>query len=166
MTIAPEAEAEPMPRPDRPTHMRRTPLLLLATLLGLAAAPFPQAPASASCAAPYLEITEPLVLERGADVVIEGRAFTEGCRDSMSCSAGFGCDDCEYDDPPPAPLEDVELRLVQGDRSWTLGITDAETAETDHQGWVTWSFDVPLAAEPGPARLVADHVQPVRIRVR
>ena len=135
-------------------------------LLGVALAPFPQGPASASCAAPYLKVDELLVLERGESAVIEGRSFVDGCRDSMSCSAGLGCDDCEYDDPPPEPYDDVELRLVQRDRSWVLGVTDAESAENDHQGWVTWSFDVPLAADPGPARLVSDHAEPVRVRIR
>ncbi|MDO9497767.1 MAG: hypothetical protein Q7J48_18840 [Nocardioides sp.] len=146
--------------------MQRSSLLLSAMLLGVAAAPFPLPPASASCASPYLKVSEPLVLERGESVVIEGRSFVDGCRDSMSCSAGLGCDDCEYDDPPPEPFEDVKLRLVQGDRTWNLGSTDAETAEDDHHGWVTWSFDVPAGAGPGPARFVADHAQPVRIRIR
>lgn len=141
-------------------------LLLLATMLGVASAPFPQPPASASCAGPYLEGTESLVLERGARVVIEGRAFTDGCQDSMSCSGVLGCDSCEYDDPPPEPFEDVSLRLVQRDRSWLLGSADAATAESNHQGWVTWTFHAPVGAEPGPARLVADHAQPVRIRIR
>lgn len=155
-----------MTRPRRLLHMQRTPLLLLATMLGFASAPFPQPPASASCAAPYLKATEPLVLERGASVVIEGRAFTDGCQDSMSCSGAFGCESCEYADPPPEPFENVNLRLVQRDRSWLLGSTDAETAENNHQGWVTWYFDVPVGADPGPARLVADHAQPIRIRIR
>jgi hypothetical protein len=84
----------------------------------------------------------------------------------MSCSGGLGCDSCEYDDPPPKPFENVRLRLVQGDRSWILGTSDAESAENNHQGWVSWSFDVPVGADPGSARLVSDHAQPVRIRIR
>lgn len=151
----------------RPLHMQRPRLLLLlATMLGLVSAPFPQPPASASCAAPYLKATEPLRLERGASVVIEGRAFTDGCQDSMSCSGVLGCESCEYDDPSPEPFEDVNLRLVQRDRSWLLGSTDAETAENNHLGWVTWNFDVPVDADPGPARLISDHAQPIRIRIR
>jgi hypothetical protein len=146
--------------------MQRTSLVLLATMLGVASAPFPQDTASASCAAPYLKVIESLVLERGASVVIEGRSFIDGCQDSMSCSGALGCDSCEYDDPPPKPFEDVNLRLVQGDRSWLLGSTDAETAENNHQGWVTWNFDVPVGANPGPAKLVSDHAQPIRIRIR
>lgn len=155
-----------MVRPRRLPHMQRTTLLLLAAMLGVASAPFPQPPASASCAAPYLQVTESLVLDRGASEMIEGRAFTEGCQDSMSCSGVFGCESCEYDDPPAVPLEDVELRLVQRDRSWILDSTDAETAQNNHQGWVTWNFEVPGGADRGPAKLVSDHAQPVRIRIR
>ena len=47
-----------------------------------------------------------------------------------------------------------------------IAYPDAETAENDRQGWVAWSFDVPVGADPGPARLVADHAQPIRIRIR
>lgn len=155
-----------MTRPGRVLRMQRTPLLLLAAMLGVASAPLPQPPASASCAAPYLKATEPLALDRGASVVIEGRAFIDGCHDGMSCSGVLGCESCKYDDPPPEPFEDVNLRLVQGDRSWLLGSTDAETAENNHEGWVTWNFGVPVGADPGSARLVADHAQPIRVRIR
>lgn len=155
-----------MERPRRPTHMKRSPLLLLAVLLGLSAAPFPHGPASASCAAPSLDVSDSLVLRRGANAVVEGRGFVDGCQDSMSCSGVLGCDNCEYDDPPPQPLEDVDLRLVQRDRSWLLGTADAGAAENGRQGRVSWSVDVPLDADPGPARLVSDHTQPIRIRIR
>ena len=155
-----------MVRSDRPLHVRRSALLLITTMLGLAALPFPQTPASASCAGPYLEIAEPLVLDLGAPATIEGRSFADGCQDSMSCSAGLGCDSCEYNDPPPTPMEDVGLRLVQGDRTWSLGVADAETAEDNHLGWVTWTFDLPAGAKPGPARLLAEGAAPVRIRIR
>lgn len=155
-----------MVRPGRPPHMPRTSLFLLATMLGAAFAPFPHGPASADCASPYLTAPESHVLERGAPVVVEGRAFMDGCRDTMDCSGFLGCDDCEYEDPPPEPLEDVALRLVQGERSWLLGRTDAGAAENGEQGRVTWDVDVPVDAEPGPARLVPDHAQPVRIRIR
>lgn len=151
----------------RQFNMRRSTLLLVATLFGLAATPFPQPPAAASCAAPYLKITEPLVLERGVSVTIEGRAFTDGgCQDSMSCSTGLGCDSCEHDDPPSTPMEDVGLRLVQGDRSWHLDEADSGTAEDDQLGWVTWTFELPSDARPGLARLIAEHAQPAPIRIR
>lgn len=146
--------------------MKRSPLVLVALLLGLSSAPFPQGAASASCAAPSLDISEALVLERGANAVVEGRGFVDGCQDSMSCSGVLGCDNCEYDDPPPQPLEDVALRLVQRDRSWLLATSDAASAENDRQGQVSWSFEVPRDADPGRARLVSDHAQPIRIRIR
>jgi len=146
--------------------MRRSSLLLITTTLGLAVLPFPQPPVSASCAGPYLKDTERLALERGATVTIEGRSFVDGCQDSMSCSVGPGCDSCEYDDPAPRPMEDVRLRLVQRDRTWDLSVADAETAENNRLGWVTWTFDLPAGARPGPARLLPEHSEPVRIRIR
>ena len=147
--------------------MNRSVLLLVALLLGLAGAPFPQPPASASCAAPYLLETDGVVLDRGSGVTVEGRAFTGGgCQDSMGCTGILGCQRCTYDDPPAVPLQDVGLRLHQHDRSWTLGTSDAGTAADDHLGWVTWTFELPAEVQPGPARLVADGAAPVRIRVR
>ena len=155
-----------MVRFGRPFHVRRSSLLVITTMLGLAVFPIPQTPASASCAAPYLKGTERLVLERGAGVTIEGRSFVNGCLDSMSCSTGLGCDSCQYDDPPPTPMEDVGLRLVQRDRTWDLGVADAEKAENNHLGWVTWRFDLPAGVKPGPAELVPEHAEQVRIRIR
>ena len=64
--------------PIRPIRIRQSSLLLITTMLGFAAVPFPQTSASASCAAPYLKVTDRLVLQRGSTVTIEGRAFTEG----------------------------------------------------------------------------------------
>lgn len=152
-------------RSGRPLHVRRRPLLLITTLLGLAALPLPQTPASASCAAPYLKISERLVLERGEAVSLEGRSFADGCQDNMSCSAGLGCDSCRYDDPPPAPLQDVGLRLVQRDRTWTLAVADAGTAENNRLGWVKWTFEVPADAKPGPAKLLPEHAEAVPIEI-
>jgi hypothetical protein len=146
--------------------MRRSSLLLTATMLGLAALPFPQTPGSASCAGPYLEDTERLVLQHGATITIEGRSFVDGCQDSMSCSVGWGCDSCEYDDPPPTPMEDVGLRLVQRDRTWSLDVADAEAAENNHLGWVTWTFRLPAGVRPGTAKLLPEHAEPVPTRIR
>jgi hypothetical protein len=130
----------------------------------LAVAPFPQTPASADCAAPYLKSDGQRVLHRGATITIEGRSFVDGCQDSMSCSVG--CGSCEYDEPSETPMSDVRLQLVQRDRTWDLGVTDAGDAADDHLGWVAWTFTMPHGARPGPARLVATHAEPVRIRVR
>lgn len=141
-------------------------LLPMTLLLGLAAAPFPQQAASASCAAPYLQDT-PRSAERGESVTIQGRAFVDGCQDSMGCSTGaFGCQSCTYDEPPEVPLEDVELWLVQGERRWMVDVSDAGTASDNQLGHVSWTFDVPRHAEPGPARLRTQRAQPERITIR
>ena len=146
--------------------MRRSVMLLVPTLLGLAVVPFPQAPATASCAAPYLQVEQRQELERGARVAITGQAFVNGCRDSMGCSAVLGCTSCEYDEPPETPMKDVRLRLVQADRTWHLGIVDADPAATGHLGRVRWKFEVPSGAEPGPARLLPGGGEPARVRIR
>jgi hypothetical protein len=146
--------------------MRRSSLLLGSTLLGVVAAPLPHAPARASCAGPYLEDAEHLVLTRGTTAMIEGRAFSSGCSDSIGCSTGIlGCQSCT-DPPPVEPMEDVELALTQGDRTWRLAVADAGSAEDDRLGWVTWTFEVPSGAKPGPARLVVEYAgRPVGIRI-
>jgi hypothetical protein len=131
-------------------------------LLGLAVAPFPQPPASASCAAPYIEVGQRLVLNRGATTTVRGVAFVDGCQDSMGCSAMLACNHCEYDEPTPKPLQDLTLRLRQGDRTWNLANADAETAG----GRVTWTFDLPIGVEPGPAKLLPDAGDTLRVRVR
>ena len=145
--------------------MRPAFLILLAVLLGLAVAPYPSSPAAASCAGPTLKNVQDLVLARGASSTVEGRSFADGCQDSMSCSAVPGCGSCEYDDPPPTPLQDVELRLRQRGVTWSLGTADAGTAEDKRLGWVTWTFDLPPGVEPGRARLIADHAEPVTVRI-
>jgi hypothetical protein len=146
--------------------MRPALLVLLATLLGLALAPYPQPPASASCVAPYLIDEGHLVLERGVAAEVEGRAFVDGCRDTQSCSGVPGCESCEWDDPEPTPYDAVVLRLRQHGHTWTLDTADAGSAAADHLGWVTWTVDLPAGVRPGPARLVADHAQPVEVRIR
>lgn len=141
-------------------------MLLIPTLLGVAVLPFPQPPASASCAAPYLQVERGETVDRGERVTIEGRAFVDGCRDTMGCTAVLGCTSCEYDEPPERPMQDVRLRLVQGDRKWTLGVADAGSADRGHLGWVTWRFEVPRGVEPGPARLLPDGGEPAPVRIR
>lgn len=150
-------------RTYRRTRMRRT-LVFGISMFALAAASFPNGPAWASCAAPYLKVTDKLVLERGATITIEGRGFAE-CQDIGSCSVGLGCDSCE--EPEPAePSTILQLLLVQGDREWILGTEDAQSAEDDHLGWVRWIIEVPSDARPGRAKLVPDLGQPVRIEIR
>ena len=133
---------------------------------GVAAAPFPQAPAMASCAAPYLKVPDRLVLQRGSAVTIKGRSFTEGgCQDGMSCTESLGCDSCTCDDPPPVPMDDVSLRLQQRDRTWDLGVADEGSAENNHLGWCHGTIELPAGVTPGPAKLLSEHARPVRIQI-
>lgn len=146
--------------------MRPALLALLAALLGLAVAPYPQPSAAASCVAPYLVEDGQLVLQRGVRTEVEGEAFVDGCRDTMSCSAGPGCEDCHYNDPEPVPYDDVVLRLRQDGHTWVLGSADADRAEDGLAGRVSWQVDLPAGVRPGPARLLADHAHPVVVRIR
>ena len=142
--------------------MRPTLPLLLAALTGLALAPYPQAPAIGSCAGPYLKDAEHLVLSRGVTTTVEGRSFVDGCQDSMSC--GVGCEGCEYDDPPPTPMTDLQLRLRQHGQTWKLDTADADT-EDGRLGWAAWTFDLPAGVRPGRARLLPEGAQPVEVRI-
>ena len=146
----------------RPFLVKRSWILLAAMLLGMAVAPFPQPPASASCAAPFLDAPQRLVLERGTTTTVKGRAFVDGCQDSESCSAVPGCSHCESTDPAPEPMEDVRLRLRQGDRTWKLATASAQ----GDGGRVTWTFEPPAGVRPGQARLLADQAGLLRIRIR
>ena len=146
--------------------MQRRYSLLMAGLLAVVVAPIPHGPASASCAGPSLEDAERLVLRRGTSATVEGRFFVDGCRDTMTCTGVGGCQRCEYDEPPEEPQQDIRLQLRQQGRTWLLDSADAGTAEDDRLGWVTWSFDVPAGVRSGQAKLVADGVQPVDIRVK
>jgi hypothetical protein len=140
--------------------------LLVTTVLALGMMPIPQTPASASCAPLTSETRIGSFSSAARPFVIEGRSFVDGCRDSMTCTEGLGCDSCEFDDPAPVPMEDVALRLAQRGRTWDLGIADAGTAEDNRLGWMTWTFDLPTDARPGPAKLLPEHAEPVRARVR
>ena len=137
--------------------MRPLLVALLATLLGLTIVPFPEDGASASCAAPTFS-DERIVLVRGGEQTVEAEGLSDGCEDSESCAVG--CDDCQVDDPAD-PQRDVELRIIQMGRSWTLGTVDADD---DHVA--TWTFELPAGLEPGKARLAATGIRPVEVRVR
>lgn len=138
--------------------MRPALLLLLAILATAALAPYPDAPASASCVGPSL-IGKP-VLHLGEEQTVEGQFFVNGCEDSMGCSTTFGCDDCEYDDPE-SPMEDVLLELRQQGHRWIL-----QTADAADSGDITWTFTLPPDVRRGHARLVADQNQPVVVMVK
>jgi hypothetical protein len=136
--------------------MRRSLAVLLTALLAWAIAPFPESPASASCAAPQVVGTQIVLTHRGEQTV-KGRYFEGGCGDSQSCTLGCGC---ETDDPG-SPSKDVELRITQLGRSWTLGKVDA-----DDDARTTWTFELPAGVEPGKGRLHAEGASPVEVRIR
>jgi len=56
--------------------------------------------------------------------------------------------------------------MAAPDPAWNLGVADAETAENNHLGWVTWTFETPAGAKPGPAKLLPEHAEPVAIHIR
>ena len=136
--------------------MRRSYLALLVALLGLTLLPT-GGPATASCAAPSVEVTR--VLAPGAETEATGRGFTDGCADVGSCTVGCGAH-CDQPDPG-APLREVRLLLRQGDRTWTLGAADA-----DEHGRVHWSFALPDDVRRGRARLLWDGGDPQGTSVR
>ena len=136
--------------------MRPPLLVLLALLLGLTIVPYPTPPATASCVGPSL-VGHRIVLTHDGEQMVRGRGFHDGCGDSESCTLGCGC---EVDDPE-SPSEDVELRLTQQGRSWTLGMVDAD----DHDR-TTWTFELPSSVAAGSALLLADGVRPERVRIR
>jgi hypothetical protein len=156
---------EPSEQSTRPRSVPRRYLALVAILLGLCSLPFPQLNAAASCAAPYLKTNDMMVLERGTTVSVEGRAFVDGCQDTGSCTEQLGCSHCDYGEEE-TPLNDVPLTLVQGERRWQLGEADAGKASDNRLGWVTWTFDTPDDARPGPARLIAPSASPMRVTLR
>jgi hypothetical protein len=119
--------------------------------------PFPQGGASAACAeSTFTE--DRIVLTREGEQTVAASGLSDGCEDSESC--GPGCAGCEVDDPAE-PMEDVELRITQMGRSWSLATVDA-----GDDSIATWTFDLPAGVEPGKARLLADTVRPMVVTVR
>lgn len=128
------------------------------------------APAAASCAAPDLRLEggrwsdggRPVVVA-GAELVVEGRRFAS-CDDTGQVEVGLlGCSRQAPLDPPVAGT-DLELVLVQGGRTWSLGRADAVDQGSD-LGAVRWSVRTPAAARPGPARLQVEASEPLPVRV-
>lgn len=139
---------------------------MVVVLLGVALAPYPAGPATASCAGPSLDLEPREVLPRGGALTVRGDAFADGCQDTGSCSGVLGCQSCDYG-PPPVPLEDVPLLLRQGGREWELGVVDAGTADEGALGRTVWQVTVPADAAQGPATLVAgDGGLGTEVRVR
>lgn len=150
-------------------RLRRAPAALV--VLGLVAVAGPTGwadPAVAGCVAPQLRTagttwadgTAPALraeVRPGADLLVEGRAFRDGC-DDYGGSSTLGCGPTVQEDVRPA--SDVVLRVEQGGRSWPLGDADADASYE-----VAWRVELPADLRPGRARLVADGSEPLRLRV-
>jgi hypothetical protein len=137
--------------------MRRSLAVLLTTLLAWAIAPLPGSPASASCVGPQVDGTRIVLTHEGVQTVT-GQYFHDGCDDEgKPCKPGCGC----QDDDAESSSTDVELRITQPGRSWTLGKVDA-----DDDGGTTWSFRLPAGVHPGPAKLIAEGASSVEVRIR
>lgn len=141
--------------------------LAFAAALLVTAVPWPTWDASASCAAPYLQMADTSagtpVLVRGSSITVEGRAFVDGCNDGGSSDA-WGCSSDEGE--AEVPMDDVTLRIRQGQREWELGTEDAGTADGNRLGHVAWTTTVPVGLKPGRATLQADGSGPLHVRVR
>ncbi len=137
------------------------PLVLL--LLAAAVAPFPGAPASASCVGPQLATAGQRAIPsearpgqrapavRPASVVsVDGRFFVDGCDDTGGQTSVLGCDRQAGPEDQVAPMKDVELVLRQGGREWSLG-----TADADAHGRITWDVRIPVDLRSGRAILLA-----------
>jgi hypothetical protein len=139
--------------------------VLLVAGLAATLAPFPQQPASASCAGPTLSVVgadDPPVVLPGAEVTVEGRFFVDGCDDTGGSNI-FGCEE-----PSEAvnPMHDVELVIKQRGREWVLGSEDAGSASANQLGEISWTAVIPSGVRPGAARLVASSSETTRIRIR
>jgi hypothetical protein len=132
-------------------------LFLIATVVGLAIAPYPDT-ASASCAGPSL-VGDRIVLTLEGEQEVHGRDFHDGCADSEGCSSTPGCHSCEVADPE-SPRQDVVLGIAQHGQRWTLG-----TADADGHDRVAWRFELPHGVHPGPARLLVEGMRPVEVRI-
>jgi hypothetical protein len=131
--------------------------------LSIVTGPWPGAPATASCAAPYLRIAGDLPAPApGGEFVVEGRAFVDGCDDAGGTTV-FGCSVDEAE--PEVPLKAVTLRLRQGGTEWDLGTADAGSAEDGQLGQITWRVTMPADVQPGPARLFTDDSEPLPVEL-
>lgn len=135
---------------------------LVLALLGVACLPAPLPGASASCAAPEVDVARGAALQRGTTLTVAGQGFLDGCDDSGTCAARVGCSGCAHKpDEVVAPLAAVPLTLVQGERRWQLAGADA-----DHAGDVSWTVVLPDDATVGAAQLVTPVSQGVPVRMR
>jgi hypothetical protein len=144
--------------------------LLLTTAVVAALGLVLPASAPASCVGPQLVVGDiddasdagalaptapgpPAEIVPGQHLVVEGLLFHDGCADSIDMG---GCSGSRATDPE-SPARDVDLVLVRGDRSWTLGRADAGDAATQYA--IRWEVVVPADVSSGPARLTAGGAQ-------
>ena len=134
-------------------------VLASVAVLGL----FTPSASEASCAGPALALGDassrtpgpaPLVPRR-TSVQVTGEFFHSGCNDYSTCRPGCLRSTCTTANEE-RPLQDVQLRLIQGDRSWPLGEADA----TGPRHATAWTVELPATARPGPARLEAGPPRP------
>lgn len=102
------------------------------------------------------------VVERGTRLVVEGDFFLDGCDDAVGVSDGTGCSGPQVHRETVAPLKHITLAIRQSGRVWQLATADAAT----EAGSVTWTVTIPRALKPGPAVLVANPAQRLRVVVR
>ena len=65
-------------------------------------------------------------------------------------------------------MQDIELFLVQQRPTLlqvSVGVADADSAEDDRLGWVTWTFTVPETMRLGGAQLSSEGAEPLEVRI-
>ena len=110
----------------------------------------PTSDASGTCSGPVLAVEtprkRPSTLRVGAEEVVGGFSFIDGCADGRG-------DDEEY------PMRKVALSLRQGTKVWDLGVEDAGSVVDDGLGRITWQVSIPTGVRPGRALLVAGEAE-------
>jgi hypothetical protein len=120
----------------------------LVLLAGISLAP--TSDASGTCSGPALAVettrNRPAHVRIGAEEVVGGYSFIDGCADGRG-------EDEEF------PMRNVALSLRQGTKVWDLGIEDAGSVVDDGLGRITWQVWVPRGVRPGRAMLVAGRAE-------
>lgn len=125
-------------------------VVAFATLFALPVTAF-----AASCPAPDLAVT-PASAPAGSTVTIEGRHFSSGCSDAISCP---NTGPCPSPTPDP-PSRGIGISFKQDGETWPLTRVDAGA----NYGF-TVDVKIPEDAQPGPAKFVASGGWSVRFTV-
>jgi hypothetical protein len=113
--------------------------------------------AEASCAAPNVAAS-PSQAPQGSSITISGDGYWDRCNDVITCypytpsptpgspspTPTQSCTPTE----PEQPIQNITIKFVQGDRSWTLGTVDA-----DSNGSFELTAKVPAGAAFGSAKI-------------